>query len=99
MLFVPFCQNAPLCATGCHGAKGLLPNALVGVVAPHVGLLFLVGEATFGTYAALTRADTGRRGEQSFCVEGADAQRGGLICLFHDLFCLRVILQNTFCRS
>ena len=26
-------------------AKGLLPNALVGVVAPHVGLLFLVGEA------------------------------------------------------
>ena len=73
MLFVPFCQNAPLCATGCHGAKGLLPNALVGVVAPHVGLLFLVGEATFGTYAARARADADRSGEQSFCVEGVDA--------------------------
>ena len=57
MLFVPFCQNAPLCATGCHGAKGLLPNALVGVVAPHVGLLFLVGEAFGGIYAARARAD------------------------------------------
>ena len=68
-------------------ARGLLPNALVGVVAPHVGLLFLVGEATSGILAALTRANTGRCGEQSFCVEGVDAQRGGLICLFHDSFC------------
>ena len=99
MLFVPFCQNAPLCATGCHGAKGLLPNALVGIVAPHVGLLFLVGEGITGIYVALTRADADRSGEQSFCVEGVDAQRGGLICLFHDLFYLRVILQNTSCRS
>ena len=69
------------------GQAGLLPNALVGVVAPHVGLLFLVGEAFGGIYAALARADTRRCSEQSFCVEGVDAQRGGLICLFHDSFC------------
>ena len=83
MLFVPFCQNAPLCATGCHGAKGLLPNALVGVVAPHVGLLLLVGHHAAAAVIWVGVGFDFACSQQTLALGKEHVKGGRYICLFH----------------